>query len=224
MPSAARPDDALFDAVYPPAIRLVSRRFWTPVTVARRAAELLRAAGARRVLDVGAGVGKFVLAAASVAPEVDFVGIEQRAYLVEIARSARRRLGIANAHFHVAEATAMSWDAFDGLYFFNPLAENLFDEGDWLDDRVELTKQRFAREVLRVESALRKAPLGTAVVTYHGSSGRIPGCYDLRASEPAGSDRLRLWTKGRESSDSSFFVEVDDDVVRYERGAGDGFR
>ncbi len=74
-----RSDDALFDAMYPEAIRLVSRRFWTPIAVAQRAAELLRGAGARRILDVGAGLGKFVLAAARAAPELDFVGVEQRA-------------------------------------------------------------------------------------------------------------------------------------------------
>jgi SAM-dependent methyltransferase len=223
MCSQDQSDDALFDAVYPEGIRLVSRRFWTPVAVARRAAEFLRGAGARRVLDVGAGVGKFVLAAASTMPKLEFVGVEQRAHLVEVARSARRRLRVSNAHFRVAEATAMSWDGFDAFYFFNPLAENLFDEENWLDDRVELTKERFAREVLRVECALRRAPLGTLVVTYHGSSGRIPGCYELQACEPAGSDRLRLWMKRRENDDGSFFVEVGDGIVWHQRGAGDGF-
>ena len=217
-----RSDDALFDAMYPERIRLVSRRFWTPIAVAQRAAELLRSAGARRVLDVGAGVGKFVLAAARAAPELDFVGVEQRAHLVEVARRARRTLGIANAHFHVAEATAVSWRGFDAFYFFNPLAENLFDEEDRLDNRVELSHERFARDVLRVECTLRRAPLGTLVATYHGSSGRIPSCYEALASESAGSDRLRLWRKYREKDDGSFFVEVGDSIVWHERGMGLG--
>jgi SAM-dependent methyltransferase len=217
-----RSDDALFDAMYPEEIQLVSRRFWTPVAVAQRAAELLRGAGARRVLDVGAGVGKFVLAAALAEPELDFVGVEQRPHLVEVARRARRTLGIANAHFHIAEATTVSWRRFDAFYFFNSLAENLFDEEDRLDDCVELTHERFAREVLRVECTLRRAPLGTLVATYHGLSGRIPACYDPEASEPAGTDRLRLWRKHREKDDGSFFVEVGDSVVRHERGMGRG--
>src|SRR5260370_26412000 len=81
-------DDAEFDTVYPAEIQALSPRFWTPVGVARRAAELFRTAGARSVLDVGAGVGKFVLVAAAAEPELDFVGIEQREHLVHIARMA----------------------------------------------------------------------------------------------------------------------------------------
>ncbi len=114
----------------------------------------------------------------------------------------------------------MSWRRFDAFYFFNPLAENLFDEEDRLDDRVELTRVRFAREVLRVECTLRRARLGTLVATYHGSSGRIPSCYEPVASERAGSDRLRLWRKHREKDDGSFFVEVGDRIVWHERGTG----
>ncbi len=217
-----RPDDTLFDAVYPFRVRLLSRRFWTPVGVARRAAELLRRAGARRVLDVGSGVGKFVLAAAGAAPELDFVGIEHRAHLVEVARRARAQLGVPNAYFHAADVTAMRWDPFDAFYFFNPLAENLFIEDDRIDDWVELTRARFARDVLRVEHWLREARLGTLVVTYHGLSGRVPACYELLASEPADSGRLRLWRKSHEADDGAFFVEIDDEVVWHRRGIGDG--
>jgi hypothetical protein len=213
LPEVCPAEDILFDAVYPTTVQLISSRFWTPVAVAQRAASLLRAAGARRVLDVGAGVGKFVLVAASSVPELDFVGIEQRAYLVEMARSARLRLGIPNARFHVADVTAVPWDGFDAFYFYNPFAENLFVERNCIDDRVELTKQRFVRDVLCVEHALRTAPMGSLAVTYHGSSGRIPGCYDLLTSERSGTDWLRLWAKRRERDDGSFFVEVDDGTV-----------
>ncbi len=222
IPDTDRADDDAFDAVYPACIRLLSGRFWTPVAVARRAADLLYHAGAHRVLDVGAGSGKFVLAAASAAPRLDFVGVEQRPHLVEAARRACLQLGVSNAHFQVADVTSMSWEGFDAFYFFNPLAENLFVQCEQIDDRVELTEKRFAREVLRIERALRKARLGTVVVTYHGSSVRMPTCHDLRASEPAGTDWLRLWTKRREADDGSFFVEVDDGLVWRSQGTSDG--
>ena len=86
-----RSADLVFDQIYPPYIQAISRRFWTPVSVASRAAELFRHAGARRILDVGAGVGKFVLVAAAAAPEVLFVGVEHREHLVEIATARRER-------------------------------------------------------------------------------------------------------------------------------------
>jgi SAM-dependent methyltransferase len=206
-------EDVVFDAVYPTIIRLLSPRFWTPVAVARRAATLLRAAGARRVLDVGAGVGKFVLVAASSVPEIDFVGVEQRRHLVETAQIARLKLRIPNAYFHVADVTTMSWNGFDAFYFYNPFAENLYFEDDRIDDQVELTRRRFVRDALGVERALRAAPLGSLALTYHGLSGRIPACYELETCERAGSDWLRLWTKRREKDDGLFFVEVDDGSV-----------
>ena len=204
--------DREFDSIYPPSIREVSPRYWTPVDVARRAARMLRRAGARRVLDVGCGVGKFVLVAADAAPEICFVGVEQRARLVEIANRARERLALQNALFVTADATMSSWRSFDAFYFFNPFAESLFTDGEQLDDDVELSKTRFYREVVRTERALREARLGTVVVTYHGMSGRMPACYELSENVRAGTDWLRAWVKTREIAEG-FYLESGDEVI-----------
>jgi SAM-dependent methyltransferase len=212
-------DDIAFDSVYPAEVRRVSRRFWTPVAVARRAAQLFARAGARRVLDVGSGVGKFVLVAAQAEPGLELVGIEHRRHLVDIATRARDALGLTNARFKSADVTRMAWRGFDGVYFFNPFAENLYAGGDCIDRRVELSDRRLAREGLRVERALRRAPLGTAIVTYHGATARIPGCFEVEASERAGSDWLRLWVRRREVDDGVLFVEEQDGVVRRLAGA-----
>ena len=72
-----------------PAIRAISRRHWTPVAVASRAAQLFRHAGARRVLDVGRGSGSSSSSRRASTPELTFVGIEQRVRLVEVARTAQ---------------------------------------------------------------------------------------------------------------------------------------
>ncbi len=207
-------DDTDFDAVYPASMQRVSRRFWTPVAVARRAAEVFTAHGVRRVLDVGSGAGKFVLVASRVARDIEFVGVEQRVHLVAIARDAQRVLHAKNARFVEGDATESSWARFDGFYFFNPFAENLFADEDRLDDRVELSMPRFALHVLRVEHALRGAKLGSVIVSYHGSSGRIPACFDLVETEKAGSDWLRTWVKKRENvDDGRFYVEADGGVT-----------
>jgi SAM-dependent methyltransferase len=208
-------DDEAFEAVFPHTIRRVSGRFWTPVAVARRAAELLRHGGATRILDVGSGAGKFVLAAAAAAPELEFVGVEHRKNLVAVARRARLRLGIGNAQFLLGDATLTPWSTFDGFYFFNPLAENLFPRDQRLDDRVELSEDRFVHDTLAIEAGLKVVRPGTLVVTYHGPSVRMPGSYGLQHSERAGSDWLRVWAKGRHADDGAFFVDVGDEVEHF---------
>lgn len=209
-------DDDAFDALYPPEIRRASSRFWTPVAVARQAALLLRGAGARRVLDVGSGVGKFALVAAATAPELTLVGGEQRAHLVEHARRAQARLEIPNVRFVVGDATSAPWRGFDGLYFFNSFAENTFLPADRLDDLAELSMARFARDVLRTHAALRAAPVGTALATFCGSSGRIPGSYELASAERAGAAWLRLWIKRLAEDDGSYFIETEGILLRHD--------
>lgn len=222
MAFAVHDDDIAFDTVYPAAIRRVSRRFWTPVTVARRAAAMFESAGARRILDVGSGCGKFVLVAATAAPAVQFVGVEQRRQLVDIASRARATLGLANARFKVGDVTHMGWTSFDGFYLFNPLAENLLDVPERIDSSVELSRRRFERDAQCVERALRRAPIGTALVTYHGASTRIPTSYEVEAAEPAGSDWLRLWIRRRDVEDGSHFVELAHGDVQSLGASGSG--
>jgi hypothetical protein len=67
--------DLAFDALYERRIRELSPQHWTPVRIARRAAELLTLSGAKRILDVGSGVGKFCIVGA-LTTEAQFVGIE----------------------------------------------------------------------------------------------------------------------------------------------------
>src|SRR4051812_11881562 len=59
VPSDVTMSDAAFDQVLPAWAQLVSKVHWTPLAVARRAAELLVRDPESRILDVGSGVGKF---------------------------------------------------------------------------------------------------------------------------------------------------------------------
>lgn len=199
--------DTAFDAVFPAAIRLLSARFWTPVEVARRAAAMIQAAGVRRVLDVGSGPGKFALVAAMAAPDVEFVGVERRPHLVAAARRAKAQLAIPNARFHIGDAADVEWEPFDGFYFFNPFAENLFVPDERIDGGAELGVEQFMRDVRAAERALQRVRVGSVVLTYHGTGTRMPGCFDLERSERAGSDELHLWVKRRESVDGEYVVE-----------------
>ncbi len=209
-------DDYEFDSVYPDDVRRVSRRFWTPVAVARRAAELLRDAGVTRLLDVGSGVGKFALVAASAAPAIEILGVEQRSRLFAVATEAHAALALPNVGFVLGDVSEVSWSGFDGFYFYNSFAENVFDPVDRLDDAAELSMARLARDVQRATLALRGADVGVSVATFHGSSGRIPTSFELVCQEAASSGWLRLWTKRHGDDDGGFFVEDGPSVVAYD--------
>jgi hypothetical protein len=201
-----------------PVSEAIASCYWTPHSVAVRAARLFEEAGARTVLDVGSGVGSCVSSAAAAYPGCTFVGIEQRGWLVEAAREASRDVG--NVRFVVGDATGETWEAYDGVYMFNPLAENLYPPGaDRIDSRVELTPRRFRREKSRVERELRRMRRGSAFVTYCGAAVglRIPGAFEPRVSEPMNGGCLRLWTKTGPANDEGHYVELQPAGERYLR-------
>ncbi|HEX7601870.1 MAG TPA: methyltransferase domain-containing protein [Polyangiaceae bacterium] len=185
--------DAIFDLVFPRAVRIVSSVFWTPVSVALRAAELLVVDRGTRVLDVGSGAGKFCVVGA-LATGASFTGIEQRAHLVAIAREAAQRLG-ARASFVHGRLASDSLQDIDAIYFFNPFAENAFPPEDHLDHTVELSLDRALFDVELAERLLTGAKVGTRVVTYHGFGGDMPSTYTLQLTEKHRTDQLDLWVK-----------------------------
>lgn len=206
--------DQRFDAHLPERARLRADQYWTPVSVAVRAAELFRRHRATTILDVGCGPGKFCLAAGSAAPDLQFEGVEQRVGLVQAARRLARQLDVKNVHFSLANALEISWDRFDGFYFFNPFVENLFSRTTRFDGTVELSMLRFAWDLIQVEHLLAGARVGTAIVTYHGLGGPIPSCYELVHSEAAGSDQLRVWLKRRRRSEAWCWVDSEREISK----------
>jgi hypothetical protein len=60
--------DTEFHALYPLSIQALARYHWTPLSVAQKAATFLAGEGNVNILDIGSGVGKFCLAAASHTP------------------------------------------------------------------------------------------------------------------------------------------------------------
>ncbi|MEZ0314914.1 MAG: methyltransferase domain-containing protein [Myxococcota bacterium] len=192
-------DDRDFDHIYPASIREVSDVYWTPVDVARKAALWMAEGGCRRVLDVGAGVGKFCLVGAAVAPEMTFVGIEHRPHLVAVAQQAARACALRNVLMLLGSMEVAPWRDCDAFYFYNPFDENNFSAGAQLDGTVELSTKRYMRDVYFVERCLRASAVGTRVVTYHGFGGAMPVEYVLEREEPRGVDFLRFWIKGQPS-------------------------
>jgi hypothetical protein len=185
--------DRAFDDVYPFWVRRKARMHWSPVAIAIRASRLLAKKPGARLLDIGAGVGKFcIVASATIGARVR--GVEHRAHLVEVAERAAARIGVDATFKRGTLADCDPRDA-DGIYLFNPFAENVCSLRDHIDETVELSEDRFVRDVAMAEDFLRLAPLGTRVVTYCGFGGNMPPGYERILGERHGG-MLELWIKG----------------------------
>jgi hypothetical protein len=187
--------DARFDQLLPADLQALSRAHFTPVAVARRAADLLVSRAGDCVLDVGAGIGKFCLVAAAHATGGVFIGVEQRPRLVSIASELARQLEIPNVAFSGANAIEIDWSSFDAFYFYNPFVEHYATGMTPLDDTIERGPAHLFFYVRFVRQRLAEARIGTRVVTYHGFGAAPPSGYVRTADERIGSGRLALWVK-----------------------------
>jgi SAM-dependent methyltransferase len=185
--------DADWDRLYPKAARGPSRLHFTPVAVARRAAEWLVTRPGTRVLDVGAGVGKFCLVGALVSEGV-FTGVEQRPHFVEIAREVADRGKIPRCRFVAGDVTTIDWRAFDAFYLYNPFAEHRLGFPP-IDGTIERAPERHRALVASVEEALAQLPCGARAVTFHGFGGALPPGWEVVRSEVQRGGALELWEK-----------------------------
>ncbi len=187
-------DDADFDALYPADVRAAGAVYWTPVSVATRAAALLAVGGTTRILDVGAGIGKFCIIAAAVTG-TEIVGLEHRARFVDIARAAAERAGVTRVRFEHGGLEDVDPEEYDAFYFFNPFEENNWTADEQLDQSVPLSRQRFVLDVNRAEHLLARARVGARVVTYHGFGGAMPEGYRHVGRERHPRSYLDSWVK-----------------------------
>lgn len=194
-PRGALADDETFDERLPIRLQVQAPTHFTPVEVARRAARLLAPSPGMTVLDVGSGAGKLCLVAALAAPDCEFVGIERRPHLVDVATALARELGVRNARFLHGDALALDWSRFDSFYFYNPFAEQLQTEHFALDRTIERDPALFVTSIFGVRRKLASARIGTRVVTFHGLGAPLPPGYTEPSVDAAGNERLTLWIK-----------------------------
>ena len=184
-------EDDRFDLVYPPEIRAVSSVHWTPVIVARRAAEFLVSEPGARVLDIGCGPGKFCIVGA-LATDGRFTGVEQRKHLCEAARSVIGQANLPNAEIIHGNATEIEFSNFDAFCLFNPFEENL-ETTLKIDATVNLSSDLYEKYTEHVARQLALAPLGTRVATFYGVCEEVPLGYEcLESSLDYG---LKFWEK-----------------------------
>lgn len=191
------PTDRAFDRFLPTGLRRVSRQYWTPLAAALRAAEWLDVTGARTVVDIGSGAGKFCVAAA-LAGRCSFIGVEHRPHLVDAARRLARTFGVDDrVRFVQRTLDEDDLPQADCYYLYNPYGENLLPPEEHLDAQVELSDERFERDVASTEAALDRAPVGTYVIKYNGFGGNLPPEYDQILIDRNLPNVLRMCRKNR---------------------------
>lgn len=184
--------DDQFDKVYPLSIAMLAQRHWTPLSVSRKAVQFLATGDNVRILDIGAGVGKFCIAAAHFAPRAMFYGVEQRNRLLQHAEKAKEVSGVKNAQFIHANFTQLDFEAYDHFYFFNSFFENL-DGTDKIDDSIDYSGELYNYYNRYLYRQLDQKPPGTRLVTYHSLENEIPPDFHVVDSHQNG--LLKFWVK-----------------------------
>lgn len=171
-------NDAAFDWLYPEKMQQLSRRHWTPLSIAKAAARFLANEPGKKILDIGSGVGKFCLVGARFYPETNFYGIEQRKELYEYAQEAKAATQVQNANFIHGNFTQEDLSVYDGFYFYNSFFENLVDQ-DQIDNKVEYSTSLYNYYSRFLFKKLTSSASGTRLVTYHSLEDEVPPCFQL---------------------------------------------
>ncbi|PSL26962.1 class I SAM-dependent methyltransferase [Chitinophaga ginsengisoli] len=185
-------NDAAFDWLYPARIQKLSRQHWTPMEVAKKAANFLATGEGKRILDVGSGVGKFCLIGGYHFPEATFYGVEQRKELHHFARAAKDLTEVKNVEFINANFTQIDFEEFDHFYFYNAFFENLVADGQ-IDQQMEYSTSLYNYYSRYMHNGLDSKPSGTRLVTFHSLEDEIPPSYQL--VDATVDFLLKMWVK-----------------------------
>ncbi|MFA6084073.1 methyltransferase domain-containing protein [Mucilaginibacter sp.] len=184
-------NDATFDWLYPEHFQSISLKHWTPLSIARKAAEFLAEPNAR-VLDIGSGIGKFCLAAGYYFPETFFHGVEQRHELIHYAKEAKGYTQLSNVSFIYANITQVNFKEFDHFYFYNSFYENI-DPVNQIDGTIELSLSLYNYYNQYLYTALNEKPSRTRLVTFHSLENEVPPSYKL--VDTSCDTLLKMWIK-----------------------------
>jgi hypothetical protein len=195
MRAGSCPDDSSFDRFLPEPLRLVSPEYWTPLAVAKRAAEWADDLGFRTVVDIGSGAGKFCVAGALFS-QCRFIGLERYSSLVASARTLVDLFDLDDRVSFVAGALGgVPTPIGDAYYFFNPFGEYWFGSDHPTEAGAQFSDRQYRSDVITAEDLLRCMPVGTCVLTYNGFGGHIPPGYELIRVDWQVPGALRLWKK-----------------------------
>lgn len=184
--------DEQFNQLYPLSIQVLALRHWTPLSVARKAANFLAAENNVRILDIGSGVGKFCMSAAYYKHKAFYYGVEQRKSLISYSETAREMLHIENVSFIHGNFTQLDFKNYDHFYFYNAFYENLASS-DKIDDSIDYSGELYNYYNRYLFKQLEQKPGGTRLTTFHSMEDEIPPSYHEVGSEF--DNLLKFWIK-----------------------------
>lgn len=186
--------DEQFDACLNSFTKRHSATHYTPCDVAIQATQFLcaEAGVGHRILDVGAGVGKFCLMGAALMEHVHFFGIEQRRSLCAMANELVDQSGLNNVSLFCGNVMILNFSDYAGFYLFNPFYEHL-EPFSAMDESIDLDPDYYEIYCGYVRKQLQTMPKGTRVVTYFGGGEEIPLNYDL--IQQSFHDDLKCWQR-----------------------------
>lgn len=184
--------DAAFNSLYPAHIAQLASRHWTPLSVAKEAAQFLAVGDSPRILDIGSGVGKFCLIGAHFYPGAFFAGVEHRVNLNTIATNLASQLGVLNTQFFEGNFSTVDFSAYQHFYFYNSFYEHL-ELSDLIDDSVPISNTLFHTYNRNLYKALKKMPAGTRIATFHSTENEMPTSYEVVGTGT--NEDLKFWIK-----------------------------
>ncbi|MFZ5978548.1 methyltransferase domain-containing protein [Hydrotalea sp.] len=185
-------NDATFHQLYPKEIQLLAKKHWTPIEVARIAADFLVSQKNEKILDIGSGAGKFCIVAGYYKPDAFFYGVEQRKSLIEVAEAAKLKLGIPNAFFIEGNFTQLNFNDYHHFYFYNAFFENIAGT-DKIDESIDYSLELYNYYNRYLYKQLETKPAGTKLVTFHSLENEVPRNYTLVDARM--DNLLKCWIK-----------------------------
>jgi SAM-dependent methyltransferase len=183
--------DEEFNKIYPQGIRPLATRHWTPIAIAKQAAEFLTTKPGTKILDIGSGSGKFCMVGGAYTKGF-FTGVEVRKQFYEAAQRLLERYRLNNVKFIQSNITKIDFSEYDTFYFFNSFHENI-DSSAVIDHTVETGIYLYNIYTNYVHEQLAKKNIGTRLVTYHGQVSEVPSSYKLVRADY--DNKLNYWEK-----------------------------
>jgi len=183
--------DEEFNVIYPEHIRKLAKRHWTPIAVAKIAAQFLVDKPGTKVLDIGSGAGKFCMVGSAYTKGL-FTGIEQREYFFQLSNRLKQSYHLSNVEFIHSNITNINFKDYHAFYFFNSFFENI-DITAMIDDTVKSDILLYNLYSKYVREQLSEMPIGTRLVTYWSSLKEVPFGYKIQSTSLEG--LLKMWEK-----------------------------